>query len=121
MKRRLFTTVALVCCFLVCLAVIDDMQGKWSGVIKTGDGNELSVVYVFKIDGEKLTGTAQGQSDPRPITDGKIINGTDFTFNVTNPAGMVFHHSGKYYGDSVGVDIETNGMKFHTTLKRDAK
>lgn len=106
---------------MVCLAVVDDMQGKWSGVVKTPGGSDLMVVYFFKIDGDKLTGTAQGQGAPTPITDGKIINGTDFTFDVTNPTGTVFHHSGKYYGDSVGMDITANSMKYHSTLKRDAK
>jgi hypothetical protein len=120
MKRRIFTTAALVCCFMVCLAVIADLSGKWSGILRTPDGNDLKIIYVFKVDGDKLTGTAQGDGDATPIDSGKII-GNDFTFSVKNPEGMIFKHSGKYYGDSVSMNIEFNDNKLHATLKRDDK
>jgi hypothetical protein len=36
---------------------------------------------------------------------------------------VVIPHSGKYYaqGDSVSLNIDYNGTKFHTTLNRDTK
>ena len=117
MKRKLFTTTALVCFFMICFAAIADLNGKWTGTIKTPDGNELAITYVFKVDGDKLTGTAQAQGEPATINDGKT-NGTDFTFNVTNGDGSIIPHSGKYYADSVSLNLEVNGSKLHTTLKR---
>ncbi len=84
MKIRIFTTTALVCCFMVCLAAIADLSGKWTGIVKTPDGNDLKINYVFKVDGNKLTGTAQGDGEPAPIDSGKI-NGNDFSFSVSNP------------------------------------
>jgi hypothetical protein len=118
MKRNIFLTAALVCCFVICLAlVIADLNGKWTGSIKTPDGNNLDVTYVFKVEGNKLTGTAQAQGEPVPINDGKT-NGTDFTFNVTNGDGSVVPHSGKYYGDSISMDVVIHDSKMHTTLKR---
>jgi hypothetical protein len=122
MKRRIFATTALICCFIVCLAVAADLNGKWTGIIKTPDGNDLQINYVFKVDGDKLTGTAQGDGDPAPIDSGKIV-GNDFSFSVSNPQGMVFKQTGRYYpqGDSIGVNIEFGDNKLHSTLKRAGK
>jgi hypothetical protein len=119
MKRRILTTVASVCCLLVCLAAVADMSGKWTGKITTPDGNELQINYVFKVDGDKLTGTAQGDGSPTAIDSG-VMKGNDFTFSVSNPEGVVFKHKGKFYpeGDSIGVNIDVNGNKIHGTLKR---
>ncbi len=117
MKRKLLITTALVSCFMICLAAIADMSGKWTGTIQTPDGNDLPLTYVFKVDGDKLTGTAQAQGEPTAINDGKI-NGTDFTFNVTNGDGSIIPHNGKFYGDSVSMNLEVHGSKLHTTLKR---
>jgi myo-inositol-hexaphosphate 3-phosphohydrolase len=119
MKRKFFTTTALVCCFMVCLAVIADLSGKWTGSVKGPDGNDIDLTYVFKVDGDKLTGTAQAHGDPKPITDCKI-NGTDFTFSVPGDDDSPIPHTGKYYadGDSISMTINYQGTKFHTTLKR---
>lgn len=121
MKRKVFATAALICCFIICLAAISDISGKWHGTVSTPDGNELQVKYVFKVEGDKLIGTGQGDGEPSPITEGKIT-GDDIIFKVTNPEGKVFPHTGKYYaqGDSIAMDIEVDGGKFHSTLKRDA-
>lgn len=121
MKNKVLITLTLVCCFMVCLAAtIADLSGKWIGTVRTPDGNDIQLHYVFKVDGDKLTGTGQGDGDPDPITDGKI-SGDDITFKVANAEGKVFPHTGKYYaeGDSIGMDIEVDGAKFHSTLKRD--
>ena len=120
MRKRILTTAALVCCFMICFAAIADLSGKWTGTIKTPDGNDLKIYYVFKVDGNKLTGTATGDGSPTPIDNGKI-NGNDFSFSVSNPEGVVFKHNGKYYGDSIGMNIEFNGNKLHATLVRDDK
>jgi hypothetical protein len=117
MKRRILLTTALACCFMICLAVIADLSGKWTGTLKTPDGNDLQINFVFKVDGDKLTGTAQGDGDPVPIDSGKII-GNEFSFSASNPQGVVFKHSGKFLGDSVSMDIDVNGSKLHATLKR---
>ena len=113
----------LVCFFCVSMAaVIADLSGKWTGNITTPDGNALQINYIFKVDGDKLTGTAQGDGSPTEIDSG-VVKGNDFTFSVSNPQGIVFKHSGKYYpqGDSVGVNINVNGNVIHATLKRDDK
>jgi hypothetical protein len=119
MKRKAFITTALVGCFMICLAAILDVNGKWTGTIKSPDGSDIDLNYVFKVDGDKLTGIAKAQGIEIKIDSGKV-NGTDFKFNITNPEGIILPHTGKYYadGDSISININYQDMKFHSTLKR---
>ena len=121
MSRKLFTTAALVCYFMVCLATaVAALSGKWTGTIAGPDGQDITLTYNIKVDGDKLTGTGESHGNTVNIDDGKIT-GNDFTFKVTNSEGVVIPHKGRYYpeADSVGMDIDFNSMKFHCTLKRD--
>ncbi len=70
MKRKIFTTTALVCCFMVCFAIVADLTGKWTGVLKTPDGNEFPINYTFKVDGDKLTGVGSSPNGDIAINDG---------------------------------------------------
>jgi hypothetical protein len=120
MKTKILITTALVCCFVICLAaVIADVNGKWAGAVTGPDGNSIDLNYVFKIDGDKLTGTASAQDIELKLDSGKI-SGTDFKFSITNPEGIVIPHIGKYFaqGDSISMNVDYQGYKMHTTLKR---
>jgi len=121
MSRKLFTTMALVCCFLFCLATaVAELSGKWTGTITGPDGQEITLTYNIKVDGDKLTGTGESNGNAVDIYEGKIT-GNDFTFKVTNTEGVVIPHKGRYYpeADSVGMDIDFQNIKFHCKLKRD--
>ena len=122
MKRKITTTILLSLTFMVCLAVaLSDLNGKWTGSLNTPDGNEIPVSLTFKVDGDKLSGTATGPNGDIPITDGKV-NGSNFTFSL-NINGSDIAHACKYYtvGDSVSVNVDFNGSKMHAQLKRDTK
>ncbi|WP_183557248.1 glycoside hydrolase [Mucilaginibacter sp. SP1R1] len=116
MKRKFLTTALLLCCFLASFATIADFSGMWTGTLKTDTGEVYPLLYNFKVDGDKLTGTAKTPKGEIPIDDGKIT-GTNFKFTVML-GDMEIEHTGKFYGDSVGVDIALNGAKTHTTLMR---
>jgi len=121
MSKKLFTTVALVCCFMICLAAaVAELSGKWTGTVTDPDGQEITLTYNIKVDGDKLTGTGESNGNTVDIYEGKIT-GNDFTFKVTNTEGVVIPHKGKYYpeADSVGMDIDFKSIKFHCKLKRD--
>jgi len=116
MKKMFFMLALLICSVVVCLAAEVNMNGAWYGTLKTDDGNEYPLQYHFKIDGDKLTGTAKGPNGDLPITDGEV-HGANFTFFVALDK-MQLLHSGKFYPDSVSLNIESGDAKAHTTLKR---
>lgn len=121
MKRKIFTTAALVCCVAVCLAAaIADMTGKWTGSLVAPDGNTYPLNYTFKVDGTTLTGTGSTPEGEVAIANGKV-DGDTFSFTIP-VNGTDIKNSGKFYAaaDSAGLDIDFNGMKFHSTLKRAA-
>ena len=116
MKRKILTTTLLVCFVMVCLAAIADLTGRWNGKITMADGSEIMLTYVFKADGEKLSGSIISPQGELPIYDGKI-NGNDFSFKVDVGDSPILS-TGKFYGDSVAVDATLEGRKLHTTLLR---
>jgi len=116
MKKKIITTALLLCCFLMGFGTITNLNGKWTGLLKTDQGDEYPLLYNFTINGDQLTGTAKTPKGDMPINDGKI-EGNKFTFNVMI-GSMEIDHSGKFYGDSVGVDISLGDARSHATLKR---
>jgi hypothetical protein len=66
--------------------------------------------------GDSITGTAKSPQGEFPIQEGKLDT-AGFHFKVT-VNGLDIPHSGKFYGDSVGMDISLNGSGVHTTLVR---
>jgi len=117
MKRKIITTLLLVGSFVVCLAAITGISGKWSATLKPGDGSGVPVTYTFNADGDKFTGSlAFPNNTIFPITDG-VIKGDSISFKVTlNNKGIPNY--GKVYADSIGLDIVMMGKKFHNTLTR---
>lgn len=116
MNKKLLSTVALVFgAFLICFAVVADLTGKWAGSIKTPNG-DFPIKYTFKVDGEVLTGTADAPGGAIPITDGKI-SGNNFVFNM-DVNGNAVKNVGKFYGDSITIDVNYQGMNMHGMLKR---
>jgi hypothetical protein len=121
MKTKIFITMALVCCFIVCFAIVADLTGKWTGSVHAPDGNDYPLNYNLKVEGDKLTGTGDSQAGSVPITDGKV-NGSDFSFTI-DVGGVAVKNTGKFYAaaDSCGLDVDYNGTIMHSTLKRSAK
>jgi hypothetical protein len=117
MKKKFLTTTALLCCFMICFAIVADITGKWSGTIVTPDGQDIPVTYNFKVDGDKLTGTADSPQGTVPIDEGKITGDT-FAFKVT-VSGTDYPHTGKIYPDSCAMNIDFGGSKAHFIIKKD--
>jgi hypothetical protein len=115
MKKLFFLLALLVCSYVVCLAAGISMDGAWYGTLKVED-NQYPLQYNFKVDGEKITGTAKGPDGDLQITDGEV-HGNEFTFAVTLQK-MYLIHSGKIYQDSISLNIESGETKAHATLKR---
>jgi hypothetical protein len=119
MKIKFLTTTVLLCSALICFAAFAELSGKWKGILKMSDGNELPLTYVFKVDGEKLSGSVISERGEIPLTDGKIT-GNDFKFNIAINDNVIAN-TGKYYGDSTIINSDFNGRKNHLKLTRSDK
>ena len=118
MKKTFFLATLLICSYFVCLAANMSINGAWYGTLKVDDA-QYPLQYNFKVDGDKLTGTAKGPTGDLPITDGEV-HGNDFSFAVTLQK-MYLVHSGKIYPDSISLNIEAGDNKAHATLIRSNK
>ena len=99
-------------------AFFADVNGKWSGVIAAPDGNEYPLSYTFKADADKLTGQGQSPQGAIDVTEGKV-KGDSISFAI-DVNGVKVTNWGKYYsaGDSISLNMDYQGMKMHSTLKR---
>jgi hypothetical protein len=99
--RIVFPLVALtLCCALTVYAA--DPTGKWTTTISTQIG-ELAYTYDFKVEGDKLTGTAKSQFGEITITEGKV-NGDEITFveNISFDGNAIrIDYKGKVSGDEI--------------------
>lgn len=118
MKRKLFTTAALLCCFTIAFAYFAGITGHWKGTLSAPDGNEYPLDYMLNSDNATLTGKGQSPQGTIDITDGKV-KGDSLAFAI-DVGGVKVINTGKYFseGDSISLNIDYQGYKMHTTLKR---
>lgn len=118
MQGKYFYTAAVSFCFILLLNISSALDGRWTGIVTTPDGNNLDVVYNFQTDGDNLTGTAESPVGVVSIDHGKV-SGNNFSFDVT-VQGSVYPHKGILYTDSCGLDIDFGSTIVHTTIVRDS-
>lgn len=116
MKRLLvlMTLFALTLCAA-------DVAGTWKASVETPNGTFEST-FVFKVDGNKLTGTVTGRMGEAAITDGKV-DGDDVSFNVVRDRdGQEFKlaYKGKVKGTEMMLTVSVQGMDqtFDMTAKK---
>jgi len=115
MKKIILLSFIVIACFAYCIPDFTDMTGKWKGYLKAPSGDSTVFTYVFKVDGEKLFGTAYGPDGSLPITDG-IIKDSVFSFSLTGQRTVDV--TGKYFGDIINMNFDPKGRNLHMTLKR---
>ena len=79
-----------------------DVSGKWTASFETQIGVQ-NYTYEFKLDGEKLTGTAKSQFGQGPIVDG-TVKGDEISFveNLDfNGQQVRITYKGKIAGDEI--------------------
>ena len=117
MKRKLLITVAILFCFAVCYAATANISGKWTGNLVKADSTNYPLNYNFTMTDSLITGTAQSQLGTFQIDSGRLDTGNNFHFQVT-VNGVSILHTGKFYGDSIGMNFNLNGAVAHCTLIR---
>jgi hypothetical protein len=101
-------TLILLFATFAALASAADISGTWKGSAETPNGT-IERTFIFKVDGNKLTGETSSQMMGKsPITDGKI-EGDNVSFTITvkfQDNEMKLLYAGKVVG---------NEIKFHVT------
>ena len=99
-----------------------DVNGTWKGKAETPNGS-TERTFVFKVDGNKLTGeTSSDMLGKSEIKDGKI-DGDNLTFTIdANYQGnaLELHYKGKVAGDEIRftVEIPGSGQTVEYTAKK---
>ena len=113
MKMRLFAA-ALVCVLTAVQALAADVAGKWIGQVPAAQGQpESTITFVFKVDGDNLTGTINNSQQPGDVElkEGKVT-GDDITFSLTRNIGgtdMKVVWKGKIAGDEIKLTRSVTG------------
>ena len=115
MYKKFLTTSLIVCAVVLAAFAAADLNGKWVGQVSM-QGNDIPLTYTFKVDGDKLTGVAESSYGPSAIENGKV-KGDSISF-TTNVSGYEIPQRGKFYQDSVSLNIEVQGSNLHAVLTR---
>ena len=84
------------------VALAAGIDGKWTGQVQ-GQQGLMDITFVFKSDGEKLTGTLTNQMGEVAISDGSI-KGDAVSFKVVrefNGNKFTLKYTGKLAGDEI--------------------
>ena len=111
MKLRTVTALFVLLLALAIPALAADISGQWTATFNTQVG-EQHYVYTFKVDGEKLTGTAKSDNGNVTIENG-TVKGDDVSF-VENldyqGQKLVITYTGKVSGDEIKFTRDVGGF-----------
>lgn len=95
MIKKIFTLALLMGCFTTFAQ--SKLDGKWKGTAESPNGS-FDLNYVFKVDGEKLTGALVSDFGEIPIEDGKV-DGKKFSYTLSFNGEMVINVTGELLKD----------------------
>jgi hypothetical protein len=111
MKPPIAAVVTLLVLGLAVSARAADISGQWTATFNTQVG-EQHYTYTFKVDGEKLTGTAKSDNGTTDIQNGSV-KGDDVSF-VENldyqGQKLVITYTGKISGDEIKFTRDVGGV-----------
>jgi hypothetical protein len=102
MKLRSILVMTTLVAGMTLAALAADVSGQWASTFTTQIG-EQHYTYTFKVDGDKLTGTAKNDNGTTEITDGSI-KGDDISFveNIDMMGNKIaITYTGKVSGDEI--------------------
>jgi hypothetical protein len=97
------------------VAMAADLDGRWEGSMSSPNG-DVQIVFNFKVDGTKLTGTVESPNGDIPIEDGKV-DGNKLSFK-THFGDSVINHEGTLTGDTIDLKVQGPWGDSEITLKR---
>ncbi len=115
--------VVVAVLLLVALAIpvisaetVSAIDGKWTATIDGMDGNKMELIYNFKTEGTKLTGSVTSPMGEMPITQGKV-EGNAIQFTSGNEQFSV-SSKGVISGDEIKLTSDVMGQTTTSVLKR---
>ena len=97
-RRRL--CVAAILTLLGVPAAAQGLAGTWKGTADTPNFGPVTTVFVFRVDGDRLSGTFSNNLIPTtPIHDG-VVKGAEVSFKVKLQL-RVFGYSGRFKGNEL--------------------
>jgi hypothetical protein len=121
MKRLIVLSASLLIALCTLPALAANVTGTWTSQDKDGDGNTMTLTYVFKQDGTQLTGTVAIPDETANISNGKI-DGTKISFSVVF-SDNTYSGEGTVHedGEEVTLTVKSDDPDFpihDVTLKR---
>lgn len=127
MKKRVLVLSAILVLMLVSYAHGADINGTWGGSLEAGPQGAIDMSFLFKVDGEKLSGTmTDSMAGESKINEG-ALKGDDISFTVlsNSPLGeMTLIFKGKVTGaDEIKLSFSLGGgqggnPEMEITIKR---
>lgn len=109
LTRLLLTAVLAVSAFAA------DVAGKWKSTVE-GPNGSLDIVFDFKVDGQKLSGTSTSPMGEATITEG-TLEGDKITFTV-EAGDFKVSHKGTVSGNEMKLTVEFNDQSFDMKATR---
>jgi hypothetical protein len=100
MKRTFAVLATFLLMAVSALALAADISGTWNSTVNLGDQTG-SPTFVFRQDGEKLTGTYSGALGDAKLTG--TIKGNEITFDF-EASGFAVHYAGKLNSDGKKIE-----------------
>jgi hypothetical protein len=105
--------LAAVCALTVSAA---DISGTWKGTAE-GPMGKIERTFVFKVDGNKVTGETTSDVMGKSAIENGTIDGDTVTFDITvNAQGsdIKVHYTGKISTDDIKFHVEVPGQDYKT-------
>ena len=96
-------------------ALAADFNGRWESSLSTPNG-DVQLVFHFKVDGTKLTGSVETPNGGVDIEEGKV-DGDKISFK-THVGDSEVTHDGKISGDTIQLGVDGPWGHSDMTLKR---
>lgn len=113
MKKVIISTVFAIAFVAFCAGTMaaqtPSVAGEWDASMNT-PGGPVPLGLVFKVDGEKLTGTAKRSKGDVPLAG--TVKGSDITFSYTidyNGNDITLTFTGKVTGDTISGNVSFGG------------
>jgi len=104
--KKIFPVILFLLIASSCFAT--GVEGTWKAKME-GPNGDMELTFVFKMDGETLTGTLKSPNGDVEITNTKI-DGNEFSFDVSFNDMTIKHNCTLKEDDTVSMKVEGTPM-----------